>query len=300
MKFGKVHDSTILDKLDLLLPKEPQESVNYLKSLPKESDLEIYIGAPAWGIKDWRGKIYPEKLKPEEYLANYAKSFNSIELNTTHYRLPEKSDIFNWLKDVDVNFKFCPKVTQSISHFSGLTNKAKVEEFFGRVSAFGENLGISFMQLHENFSSKRTADLVKFISFIPKNQNVSIELRHMDWFKDDGIFKYFRSKGISSVISDTAGKREVMHMNITSPTTVIRFVGNSLHATDYSRIDEWVLKIKEWSTTGLKEIYFFIHEPEELSCPEISDYMIKQLQKVGLSTSAEMQFIKNEELGFDI
>ncbi len=296
MKFGKVNSLSELDYINFTLPEESIQTKEYLQSLTKTAPTKIYIGAPAWGVKDWKGKIYPEKLKSEQFLNYYAKSFNSIELNTVHYRLPEQSDIFNWLKEVPPDFLFCPKVNQSISHFSGLTNKQKVDEYFKRMELFGSNLGAHFMQLHENFSAKRFTDLSKFVNFIPQNTKIAIELRHSDWFKDQGIFNYLRSKGIGSVISDTAGRQDVLHMNITAPFSVIRFVGNNLHKSDYIRIDNWVNKIAEWSAFGLEEIYFFAHEPEELACPEISDYLIKQLKNAGLDTTAQMQFVKKEEL----
>jgi uncharacterized protein YecE (DUF72 family) len=296
MKFGKVTNPEILSTIDFSLPTESKETLEYLQSLPKTQELKVYIGAPAWGVKSWKGKIYPEKAKPEEFLRTYAQCFNSIELNTTHYRLPQESDIFNWLKEIEFDFKFCPKVTQSISHFGGLTNKDKVEEFFNRMNLLGENLGINFMQLHENFSSKRFGDLSKFIGFVQEHNKVAIELRHPDWFKDDGIFKYLRSKGISTVISDTAGKRDVLHTQITSPTIIVRFVGNNLHETDYTRINAWIEKMKFWQGFGIKEVYFFVHEPEELMCPEISDYLIEKLTESKIPTSAKMNWVKGEEI----
>ena len=296
MKFGKVSDSSELEKLDFTLPTDPTSNFEFLKSILKDSDLKIFIGAPAWGVKDWKGKIYPDRTKPEEFLKYYAKSFNSIELNTVHYRLPQESDIFNWVKEVPSDFLFCPKVTQSISHFSGLTNDQKVKEYFNRMELFGENLGVHFMQLHENFSPKRFNDLSKFINYLPSNTKIAIEFRHPDWFKDQGIFNYLRSKGIGSVISDTSTRRDVLHMNITAAFSVIRFVGNNLHKSDYTRIDDWVERIEQWSKQGLRELYFFVHEPQELSCPEIADYFIKKLTEKGLSTIADMQFVSKQEL----
>ena len=131
-------------------------------------------------------------------------------------------------------------------------------------------------------------------------KNVAVELRHADWFKDEGIFKYLRSKELSSIISDVSGRRDVLHMNVTSPSVMIRFVGNNFHPTDYTRLDEWISKLKQWSNTGLKEVYFFVHEPDDVSCPEIADYFINQLNKAGLSTTAQMQFIKSDELSFGL
>lgn len=296
MQFGKVSNTTELDRINFDLPATPQKSIEYLKTLNKKHELKIYIAAPAWGVKSWKGKIYPEKLQSKDYLKFYAQSFNSIELNTTHYRLPEKATIFEWMKDVPNEFRFCPKVTQTISHYSGLTNEQKVDEYFQRMMFFDDSFGCNFMQMHENFSPKRFNDISKFTTFLRQEYKVAVELRHNDWFKDDGIFNYFRSKNIGSVITDVAGRRDVLHMNITAPFTVIRFVGNNLHQSDYSRIDSWVKKIKEWSEFGLKEVFFFVHEPEELFCPEISDYFIQQLIKENLKINAGMNFLKKEEL----
>lgn len=36
-----------------------------------------------------------------------------------------------------------------------------------------------------------------------------------------------------------AGRRDVAHMNITVPKTMIHFVANDLHETDYKRLDDW-------------------------------------------------------------
>lgn len=300
MKFGKITDTRLLDAIDFSLPPEPTESIEFLKSLPKESETKIYIGAPAWGIKEWIGKIYPKKTKMQEYLKYYAQSFNSIELNSSHYRVPEESKIFDWLQQVPDGFMFCPKFSQKISHYSGLVDQKTVNEFVSRIENFGQNLGISFLQLSENFQPKRLNDLNKFLSFLPKDFKVAIELRHQDWFKNDAVFKFLRERKVASVITDVSGRRDILHMQITSDVIVIRFTGNNLHPTDYSRIDEWVQKIKEWSEYGIKEIYFFVHEPDDVNCPEMADYIIKKLQENNLKTSANMNFKEKEEMSLGL
>jgi uncharacterized protein YecE (DUF72 family) len=68
-------------------------------------------------------------------------------------------------------------------------------------------------------------------------------------------------------------------MHLTTPSTFIRFVGNSLHKTDYSRIDEWVKRIKKWLDEGLQELYFFMHMHDEAFSPELSLYLAEQLNK---------------------
>ena len=83
-----------------------------------------------------------------------------------------------------------------------------------------------------------------------------------------------------AVITDTAGRRDCAHMYITIPKTFIRYVGNSLHKTDYPRIDDWVDRIKYWLDNGMKEIYFFMHMHDEAKSPELTVYLVDKLNKV--------------------
>jgi uncharacterized protein YecE (DUF72 family) len=61
--------------------------------------------------------------------------------------------------------------------------------------------------------------------------------------------------------------------------TFIRYVGNSLHASDYTRIDEWVSRIKCWMDKGLSEVYFFMHMHNEATSPELTIYLVDKLNK---------------------
>jgi len=86
--------------------------------------------------------------------------------------------------------------------------------------------------------------------------------------------------GIGAVITDTAGRPDVLHMQLTIPKTFIRFVGNSLHPTDYTRIDHWAKRIKKWIDGGIDEIYFFMHMHNEATSPELTKYVVEQFNKV--------------------
>ena len=68
-------------------------------------------------------------------------------------------------------------------------------------------------------------------------------------------------------------------MQLTVPKGFIRFVANNLHPTDYGRIDEWVQRIKHWLDMGMKELYFFIHMPDEALSPELIVYLIGALNE---------------------
>ena len=87
------------------------------------------------------------------------------------------------------------------------------------------------------------------------------------------------------MITDVAGRRDVLHQRLTTNTVLIRFVGNNLHPTDYERIDDWVFKIKEWIDRGLSNVYFFTHEPDNILAPELAFYLFEQIQKNGFATT---------------
>ncbi|RMG82267.1 MAG: DUF72 domain-containing protein, partial [Bacteroidetes bacterium] len=48
--------------------------------------------------------------------------------------------------------------------------------------------------------------------------------------------------------------------------------------TDFSRIDEWVARLNDWFEKGLREVYFFTHEPDNIRAPELARYLCEQLQ----------------------
>ena len=75
---------------------------------------------------------------------------------------------------------------------------------------------------------------------------------------------------------DTAGRRDLIHMRLTTPIAFVRYVGAN-HESDYTRLDPWVERICKWRKEGLKELYFFIHQNHEEESPLLSAYFIKKI-----------------------
>jgi uncharacterized protein YecE (DUF72 family) len=282
MEFGRLSD---IDDVDFTLPPDHPSTKAILKGKAKAAP-KIYMGCAKWGRTDWVGKLYPKGTKEKDFLANYAKHFSSIELNATHYRIFDPATVRKWKDTVGENsgFKFCPKFYQGISHWKRLKEaEEETKQFYASLENLGNTLGPFFLQLHQNFGPKNLGDIEKYLKTLPKHIPVHLELRHPDWFVDSPVvneaFTIFKELGIGTVITDAAGRRDCVHMRLTTPVAFIRFVGNQLHPTDYTRIDDWVKRIKKWLDEGLKELYFFMHQHEELYSPELSAYTIDQLNK---------------------
>ena len=79
-------------------------------------------------------------------------------------------------------------------------------------------------------------------------------------------------------IRDRAGRRDIMHMRLTTNEAFIRYVGAN-HESDYSRLEDWTNKLKEWKAMGLKNIHFFVHQNMELESPLLSAYFIDNINK---------------------
>lgn len=283
MEFGRVPEKE-LKKIDFSLPSEPAGNKKILQG-KKTKKAAVYIGCAKWGRKEWLGKIYPLKTREKDFLQHYVQHYNSIELNATHHKLYGAAGISKWKqKAAGKNFLFCPKMYKGITHYGNLkTKKFLTNEFLRGITAFKEHLGPVFIQVNERFSPKRRKELFDFLAGLPKDIQFFLEVRHPAWFAEAGMqkemFETLSGLNMGAVITDTAGRRDCAHMHLTIPKTFIRYVGNSLHPTDFGRIDMWVERMKYWLEKGIKEIYFFMHMHDEATSPELTVYLVDKMNK---------------------
>ena len=76
--------------------------------------------------------------------------------------------------------------------------------------------------------------------------------------------------GMGAVISDTAGRRDALHMRVTAPFVLVRFGGYEGHASDEARLDAWAQRIASWQNEGLEEFHLLVHQPDSVHTPETS------------------------------
>lgn len=280
MEFGKVEEHE-LELIDFSLPDDPQENADILRQ--GKGDTQFYIGCAKWGRKDWVGKLYPPKTKEKDFLEHYARKFNCIEFNAVYYKMPFPTDVWKWKSKVPDNFLFCPKFTNTITHLKRLKNvDFETGKFLEAITEFKENLGPIFLMPHPQTAPKHIDNIYDFIEKFPKDVELFLELRHPDWYINGyhkELYNFLKEQQRGTIITDASGRRDCVHMHLTTPECFIRFVGNSLHRTDYERIDGWVQRIKLWMNQGLQKCYFFMHQHEELHSPELIKYLIEQLNK---------------------
>lgn len=276
MKFGQVEDPS---KIDFTIPKDHPKTAEVLKKNKKGLE-NISIGCAKWNKTDLKG-FYPKGTKYE--LTYYATQFNSIELNATFYGMPTPEQVRIWKEKTPANFKFFPKITNTVSHFRRLLNITDaVTQFATAVLEFDEKLGMVFLQLHDNFKPKDFERLEKFVKDWVKEIPLAIELRNAEWFADEEIFNktctLFEENKITNIIVDTAGRRDMLHMRLTTASAFIRYVGANAES-DYSRLDDWLERLAKWKEEGLQNLYFFVHQNIEKASPLLSSYFIEKFNK---------------------
>lgn len=297
MEFGKVIEQE-LAQIDFSLPKDPRATTAILKK--GNGNTKFYIGCAKWGRKDWVGKLYPPKTKEKDFLEHYARIFNCIEFNAVFYRMPFPTDVQKWKNKVPEGFLFCPKFTNTITHMKRLKNvHFETGKYLEAITTFKNNLGPIFLMPHPQVAPKHIETIKEFIEAMPEDVAMFTELRHADWYKDgynEELYNFLKAQNRGTIITDAAGRRDCVHMHLSTPECFIRFVGNSLHHTDYERIDDWVQRIKLWMQQGLETCYFFMHQHEELHSPELIKYLIEQLNK-HCGTSLKPPQLYSDNLG---
>lgn len=276
MKFGQVADPS---QIDFTLPKDHPQT-KFILNQNKKSLENISIGCAKWNKTDLKG-FYPKGTKDE--LTYYATQFNSIELNATFYGMPTAEQVQTWKEKTPKDFKFFPKITNTVSHFRRLLNVTDVvTQFASAVLNFDEKLGMVFLQLHDNFKPKDYERLEKFVQDWPKEVPLAIELRNTEWFTNEEVFntvcELFEMNNITNIIVDTAGRRDMLHMRLTTPNAFIRYVGANAES-DYARLEDWLERLTQWKKEGLQNLYFFVHQNIEKASPLLSAYFIEKVNK---------------------
>ncbi len=263
MEFGKIDNFATVD---FSFPAEPESNLNNWGS----TEFKVYVGAPVFTNQALLRKILPVGSISDN-LSVYSKFFSCIELNSSFYSIPSKDQILSWSLKVGADFKFAPKFIKTISqHGTGFsTLNSIISEYLSSIVHFKEKLGLSFIQFPETFTLDYLHELESFLSRMPKGLKLATELRSKDFMGTPFAFP--------KVILDVAGRRDLFDLTLARDWTMVRFVGNSLHNSDFKRLDDWCDLLLEWKDRGMREVYFILHQPDESNCYELGLYLKEKL-----------------------
>jgi len=161
----------------------------------------IYIGVSGFGHKEWRGKFYPEKMRPAEMLPYYAERFSTVEINNSFWKLPAPSVFQGWAAETPKDFLFAVKAPRLITHIKRLKNVNELLAQFLKTTAVLKNHGGPLLfQLPPNFA-KKLPELTAFLKLLPKGTRATFEFRHASWF-DEEVYALLRKHKCALCIAE--------------------------------------------------------------------------------------------------
>ena len=209
----------------------------------------VRIGCSGWNYADWKGPFYPEKGCPaSRWLEYYAQHFDTVEVNSTFYRLASRDAVARWLEQTPDGFVFAPKISRYITHIKRLTDLDQaVERFYERIEPLVESpkFGPVLWQLPANFH-RDDERLASTLAKLPPGRHC-FEFRDPSWFSDD-VYAQLRAHDTALVIGDHPERPFQTH-EFTTDFTFVRFhYGHRGRGGNYSdtEIDDWAGRIAEW------------------------------------------------------
>jgi uncharacterized protein YecE (DUF72 family) len=161
---------------------------------------KIHVGCSGWSYEDWLGPFYPKVAKQKDFLRLYSSVFDSVEIDSSFYRIPNSFMISQWKKNTPDGFLFSPKFPKKITHELKLQNISSTLAFFYKTLAgLGSKLGPLVLQMPPSFKyEKGMRDLENFVNreMQQKGFRHAIEFRHTSWFRDD-VYKLLESNNVS-------------------------------------------------------------------------------------------------------
>lgn len=224
----------------------------------------IRMGTSGFSYKDWIGEVYPADLPQTQWLSYYAVAFDTVELNVTYYRLPERKTVAGWVVRTPDDFLFSVKAHQSLTHvrvdpdFTAFRDCIAPLVEAGKLACVLAQFPYSFRPIPENRSYLDR--LRKGLDGLP----VVVEFRHADWIRD-ATFEQLESLGLGFCCVDEPALQGLMPptARYTSSPAYVRFHGRNAerwwnHEAAWQRYD--YTYVKEELETWLPKLSALDHQ----------------------------------------
>jgi uncharacterized protein YecE (DUF72 family) len=239
----------------------------------------IRIGCSGWNYQSWRGgEFYPKGCPPSRWLEHYSRVFDTVEVNSTFYRLASQKAVAHWIEQTPPGFVFALKASRYLTHIKRLADlDPGIARYYERIEPLTkapQKLGPIVWQLPPNF--QRDEDrLEAALAALPEGRHC-FEFRHRSWFTDD-VYAMLRAYGAALVIGDRKGL-DFQTYEMTADWTLVRFHhGHRGRRGNYSEseLEEWAQRFEDWRQHV--EIYAYFNNDWEVFAPRNARWMRKRL-----------------------
>ncbi len=264
----------------------------------------FHLGGPLWGAQIWQDDFFSTGARQGDFLAEYASVFNTVEGNTTFYRVPTTETSARWAAAVSPDFRFCLKLERGITHDALLAPPRKtIERFFAAVAPLADHMGPLFVQLPAAFGPERLAVLADFLGGLPPSLAVAVEVRHPAFFDggsaEQALEALLLEAGADRVVMDTRALRtasppfdEPTRNALTrkpdlpvrpiglGPHPFIRIVAHPVATANGPWLAAWADVVARWIAEG-RDPYVFMHSPGDADVPLLARAFHGMLRRRG-------------------
>jgi uncharacterized protein YecE (DUF72 family) len=199
----------------------------------------VHVGTSGWQYRDWRGRLYPSGLPQSEWLAHFSQVFETVEVNNSFYRLPERETFERWRHQTPEGFVVAVKASRYITHIRRLRDaRDGVDLLWQRALGLGPRLGPVLFQLPPRFPVElpRLEDL---LGGLPAGMRAAFEFRDASWYTKE-VHALLDRAGCALVWPDRPGVRA--DLPCTGGWAYVRFHQGRRAAPDYDR-----RKLRRWA-----------------------------------------------------
>lgn len=220
--------------------------------------MAVWVGTSGWQYKDWRGPFYPPKLAQARWLEHYVGCFDTVEVNNTFYRLPERETFAEWRERTPPGFVMTLKVSRYLTHIKRLAEPEEpVARFLDRAEPLGDRTGPLLLQLPPSLEVD-VDRLVGALDEFPERSKLAVEFRHHSWFTDE-VATALRDRNAALVLADR-GSRVLGPLWATADWGYVRFhEGRGTPRPGYGRtaLHSWAERIASlWPASADVYAYF--------------------------------------------
>jgi uncharacterized protein YecE (DUF72 family) len=220
-----------------------------------------HVGCSGWNYPHWRELVYPRGLPARRWLAHYATLFETVEVNTTFYRLAKPEAVARWVEETPPGFVLTVKASRYMTHMKRLTDLQQgLERFYAAIEPLtsarnSPKLGPVLWQRPASFKrdEERLADA---LAQLPEGRH-AFEFRDRSWFTDD-VFELLRAYGAALAYGDHPD-RPWQPLVLTADWSFVRFhYGRRGRRGNYSETElrEWADRLSQLRDSAELFVYF--------------------------------------------
>ncbi len=224
----------------------------------------VHMGTMGWSYAFWVGRFYPDEAKPQEYLAEYSKRLESVEIDSTFYRIPSASVVRAWGSQTSEGFLFSAKFPRVITHVKMLRDcEEDVDRFIASVSLLKSKLGPLLLQFPSTFKAEHLLRLQDFLLALPKGYRYAVEVRDRSLL-GERLHSLLRENRVALVLVDQPSAPLVEE--VTADFVYVRWEGDrrkvngtlgKVEADRTEDIRKWAEKIRSFLDSRIEVFGYF-------------------------------------------